>query len=91
MGPYGAVANCVGAYNYKFFLLFLFYTFLATIFDSIVLLSNFVDFFKDLEASREAAASAASPGDAAGEAAGAASQGTGLAAGAYTRPLVSST
>ena len=43
------VANCVGAYNYKFFLLFLFYTFLATVLDSIVLLSNFVDFFKDLE------------------------------------------
>uniref|UniRef100_A0A7S0T2N3 S-acyltransferase n=1 Tax=Mantoniella antarctica TaxID=81844 RepID=A0A7S0T2N3_9CHLO len=48
------IANCVGAYNYKFFLLFLLYTFLATVFDAIVLLSNFVDFFKDLEARREA-------------------------------------
>ena len=27
------VANCVGAYNYKFFLLFLLYTFVATVFD----------------------------------------------------------
>jgi palmitoyltransferase len=45
------VANCVGAYNYKFFLLFLMYTFAATVFDAVVLLSNFVDFFKDLQAS----------------------------------------
>ena len=45
------VANCVGAYNYKFFLLFLLYTFVATVFDAVVLLSNFVDFFKDLQAS----------------------------------------
>ena len=44
------VANCVGAYNYKFFLLFLLYTFVATVFDAVVLLSNFVDFFKDLQA-----------------------------------------
>ena len=44
------VANCVGAYNYKFFLLFLVYTFVATVFDAVVLLSNFVDFFKDLQA-----------------------------------------
>jgi len=44
------VANCVGAYNYKFFLLFLVYTFVATVFDAVVLLSNFVDFFKDLRA-----------------------------------------
>jgi palmitoyltransferase len=47
------IANCVGAYNYKFFLLFLLYTFLATVFDAIVLLSNFVDFFKDLEVRRK--------------------------------------
>ena len=47
------VANCVGAYNYKFFLLFLLYTFVATVFDAVVLLSNFVDFFKDLEANGE--------------------------------------
>jgi palmitoyltransferase len=45
------VANCVGAYNYKFFLLFLLYTFVATIFDAVVLLGPFVDFFRDLEAS----------------------------------------
>ena len=44
------VANCVGAYNYKFFLLFLLYTFAATVFDAVVLLSNFVAFFKDLQA-----------------------------------------
>ena len=48
------VANCVGAYNYKFFLLFLFYTFIATVFDAVVLLSNFVDFFKDLDAQSRA-------------------------------------
>ena len=45
------VANCVGAYNYKFFLLFLLYTFVATVFDAVVLLGPFVDFFRDLEAS----------------------------------------
>ena len=40
------VANCVGVYNYKFFLLFLFYTFLATVFDVAVLLPDFVHFFQ---------------------------------------------
>ncbi len=40
------VANCVGVYNYKFFLLFLFYTFLATVFDALVLLPDFVHFFR---------------------------------------------
>ena len=43
------VANCVGVYNYKFFLLFLCYTFLATILDAMFLLSNFVEFFRNLE------------------------------------------
>jgi len=46
------VVNCVGAYNYKFFLQFLAYTFLATVLDSILLLSNFIDFFKDVEESQ---------------------------------------
>ena len=40
------VANCVGVYNYKFFLLFLFYTFLATVFDALVLLPDFVHYFR---------------------------------------------
>jgi len=40
------VANCVGVYNYKFFLLFLLYTFLATVFDALVLLPDFVHFFR---------------------------------------------
>jgi palmitoyltransferase len=48
------VANCVGAYNYKFFLQFLAYTFLATVLDAILLLSNFIDFFKDVEESQAA-------------------------------------
>lgn len=46
------VANCVGAYNYKFFLQFLAYTFIATVLDAILLLSNFIDFFKDVEQSQ---------------------------------------
>jgi len=33
-------------YNYKFFLLFLFYTFLATVFDALALLPDFVHFFR---------------------------------------------
>lgn len=39
------VVNCVGARNYKFFLLFIFYTFLETILDAIVLLPRVIKFF----------------------------------------------
>ncbi|CAA7399600.1 unnamed protein product [Spirodela intermedia] len=41
------VVNCVGARNYKFFLLFLVYTFLETCVDTIVLLPRFIRFFQD--------------------------------------------
>lgn len=43
------VVNCVGALNYKFFLLFLFYTFLETSLVTIILLSNFISFFNEGE------------------------------------------
>ena len=56
------VANCVGAYNYKFFMLFLVYTFTATVFDAVVLLSNFVDFFKDLQNGGDSGESSGTPG-----------------------------
>ncbi|KFK30666.1 hypothetical protein AALP_AA6G012100 [Arabis alpina] len=39
------IVNCVGARNYKFFLLFLFYTFLETMLDIVVLLPSFIKFF----------------------------------------------
>lgn len=41
------VVNCVGALNYKYFLLFLFYTFLETTLVSLSLLRIFVAFFSD--------------------------------------------
>lgn len=41
------VVNCVGARNYKFFLLFLYYTFLETVLDSLALLPHFIKFFGD--------------------------------------------
>lgn len=43
------VVNCVGALNYKHFLLFLFYTFLETTLVTLALLSNFIAFFNDGE------------------------------------------
>ncbi|XP_047338089.1 probable protein S-acyltransferase 12 [Impatiens glandulifera] len=41
------VVNCVGANNYKFFFLFLVYTFLETLMNTLVLLPNFIKFFKE--------------------------------------------
>uniref|UniRef100_A0A1D1ZLL2 S-acyltransferase n=1 Tax=Anthurium amnicola TaxID=1678845 RepID=A0A1D1ZLL2_9ARAE len=41
------VVNCVGALNYKFFLLFLFYTFLETTLVTLSLLPHFIAFFSD--------------------------------------------
>ncbi|VFQ85961.1 unnamed protein product [Cuscuta campestris] len=43
------VVNCVGAFNYKYFLLFLFYTFLETALVTSSLLPNFIAFFGDEE------------------------------------------
>ncbi|GAA0138351.1 protein modifying enzyme [Lithospermum erythrorhizon] len=43
------VVNCVGALNYKYFLLFLFYTFLETTLVSLSLLKYFIEFFGDEE------------------------------------------
>ncbi|KAI8545327.1 hypothetical protein RHMOL_Rhmol07G0032000 [Rhododendron molle] len=43
------VVNCVGALNYKYFLLFLFYTFLETSLVTLSLLPYFVAFFSDGE------------------------------------------
>ncbi|XP_015076672.1 probable protein S-acyltransferase 12 isoform X2 [Solanum pennellii] len=40
------VVNCVGARNYKFFLLFVVYTFLITTLDTLVLLPSFIKFFR---------------------------------------------
>ncbi|XP_050235681.1 probable protein S-acyltransferase 12 [Mercurialis annua] len=41
------VVNCVGAWNYKFFLLFLLYTFLEMMLDTLVLLPSFIKFFNE--------------------------------------------
>ncbi|KAJ0762620.1 putative protein S-acyltransferase [Helianthus annuus] len=43
------VVNCVGALNYKYFLLFLFYTFLETTVVTAALLPRFIVFFSDEE------------------------------------------
>ncbi|MBA0753049.1 hypothetical protein Gogos_021324 [Gossypium gossypioides] len=43
------VVNCVGALNYKYFLLFLFYTFLETSLVTLALFSHFLAFFRDEE------------------------------------------
>ncbi|KAK4746424.1 hypothetical protein SAY87_012736 [Trapa incisa] len=43
------VVNCVGALNYKYFLLFLFYTFLETTLATLSLLPHFIAFFCDGE------------------------------------------
>lgn len=51
------VVNCVGACNYKFFLLFLLYTFLETTLDTLALLPSFINFFG------EAKNHSASPGN----------------------------
>ncbi|XP_070030249.1 putative protein S-acyltransferase 12 isoform X1 [Nicotiana tabacum] len=40
------VVNCVGSRNYKFFLLFVVYTFLTTTLDTLVLLPSFIKFFR---------------------------------------------
>ncbi|KAF8413039.1 hypothetical protein HHK36_001013 [Tetracentron sinense] len=43
------VVNCVGALNYKYFLLFVFYTFLETTLATLSLLPRFIAFFTDEE------------------------------------------
>ncbi|XAR62924.1 Protein S-acyltransferase [Bertholletia excelsa] len=41
------VVNCVGARNYKFFILFLVYTFMETTMDTLALLPSFIKFFRE--------------------------------------------
>ena len=43
------VLNCVGLLNYKAFLLFLVYTFLATLLATVALVNGFVHYFKELQ------------------------------------------
>ena len=43
------VLNCVGLLNYKAFLLFLAYTFLATLLATTALVNGFVQYFKELQ------------------------------------------
>ncbi|XP_054825090.1 probable protein S-acyltransferase 14 [Prosopis cineraria] len=54
------VVNCVGALNYKYFLLFLFYTFLETTLVTLSLLPYFMAFFSDIEIAGTPAGLAAS-------------------------------
>ena len=43
------VVNCVGLLNYKMFLLFIFWTWLAATIATALLLSSFVDYFKNMD------------------------------------------
>lgn len=53
------IVNCVGARNYKFFLLFLIYTFLETILDSLSLFPHFIKFFEEATSRSSSAANLA--------------------------------
>ena len=43
------VVNCVGLLNYKMFLLFIFWTCLAATIATALLLSSFVDYFRNMD------------------------------------------